>query len=142
MKNKLIAILAIVSLSGCATLTKDQAAINAWLANPTNQQNIQTAAKVLATATQLAAPFVTNKSAAADLSAVAFVANSYGTQPVPSNILQATAQAAGIATAVTPLVTRQANSAKTVAIINGAAALLNAATITAAPVSAPTPTSP
>ena len=122
-----ITLAASVYVTGCATLTNEQAKINKWLSNPTNQQNVQSAAKVLAAATQLATPFVSNKDAAAALNAVSYVANAYGNNPVPSNVLQATAQNAAIAKAVTPLVTGTANSAKTTAIIDGAALILSTA---------------
>ena len=129
MKPRTIAAFLLIGafLIGCATLQRAASNANAWLANPTNQADIQTAAKVLAAATQLAAPLVTNKTASADLYAAGAVAAAYGSQPVPSNILQATTQAASIATTVTPLVTGKANSATTQAIINGAALILSTA---------------
>jgi len=105
---------AILLISGCANLTPQQTAA------------IQTTEKTLALAAQIAAPLVGNKQISDSLYAVAAVANSYGNNPVPTTILQATTQLPAIAGVVLPLVTGSNNSSKTSAIISGAAQILAA----------------
>lgn len=107
-----LAIWLVVEITACQSITPQQAA------------TITTTEKTIALAAQVAAPFVGNQKLANDLSAVAFVANSYGSQPVPTNIVQATAGVPALAGVVLPLVTGKNNSPKTVAAINGAALIL------------------
>ncbi|GEM_PF-6224183 len=104
-------LLAVSAVTGCA-----------WMQQ--HQSQIQTAEKTIATAAQVAAPFVSNKKISDDLYAVAAVANAYGSEPVPTNILQATTQLPQVAGVVLPLVTGRQNSAQTVKILDGAAQIL------------------
>jgi hypothetical protein len=122
----------------CAQLTAfnsgvsaDLSKANAWLASPTNQADIQTAAKVLAAGIAIASPYVTGSTASAAVSAAAVVANAYSNN-VPSSILQATTQSLSIAKQVAPLVTNGSNLTTTNKILASAAQLLNSGAITPA----------
>lgn len=102
---------AMVIVTGCA-----------WI--QTHQSEIQTGAKILAAAAQAAAPLVSNKQLSNSLYATSYVATTYGNEPVPKTVLEATAQIPNLANTVIPLVTGSANSPRTQAIINGSAAIL------------------
>jgi hypothetical protein len=108
-----IAALATLGLmAGCANLT------------PGQQATITLTENTLATAAQIAAPLVANKTLSNYLYGAAAVATAYGSQPVPTTILQTTLPIPGLAGTVLPLVTGKSNGPKTTAIINGAAAIL------------------
>lgn len=114
---------------GCANLTSQETTTVT-----TTEQDIATGAKI-ASGVATALGFT---AAANDLWAVYTVAQAYGTQTVPTNILAATVQLPGIASTVLPLVTGKANGPKTQAIIAGAAQLVTAAS---AALASPTPAS-
>jgi hypothetical protein len=109
---KKLLVLSVLALCSCSTLT------------PQQQANITLTENLLATAARIAAPLISNKSISNDLYAVSAVSAAYGSQPVPTSILQATTLIPGLAGTVLPLVTGQANGPRTQAIISGAADIL------------------
>lgn len=133
--QRITAIIALVAFASCSTFQSNLGKVNAWLAVPQNQKNIQTAAKVLASAVQLAAPFVTNKDASNALYAAGVVAGAYGNNPVPTSVLTATTESLAIAKQIVPLVGGNTNGGQAVSIINAAAQLLAQSQVSAAAVS-------
>jgi uncharacterized integral membrane protein len=93
------------------------------LASCTSAQ-FTTDAQALAKAAQVAAPSVGNKTLSDYLYGLGAVATAYGSAPMPTNIIQATAPIPGLAGVVLPLITGKNNGPKTQALINGAAAIL------------------